>query len=438
MLKMAVPAVTAQLVNMLYSVVDRIFISHVPGVGDLALTAVGITFPIAMLLAAFASFAGSGGAPLAAIQLGAKDKPGAERIMGNSLIMLVTIGIIATAVFSIFCEPILYAFGATDLLIGYSLDYARIYLKGTIFVLLSLGMNLFISAQGRPLIAMASVAIGAVLNLVLDYILIFQFYMGVKGAAIATVVSQAVSAVWVMGFLCSKHSSLRIRPEILSPSFKIIASIAALGVAPFVMDSTESLVNIVLNNGLRTYGGELYIGSLAIMMSVKQIIAAIPQGITKGAQPIMSYNYGAKNYLRVRKTFNLLLAICVAATVVCCALISIFPGQITRIFTPDDELINLVALVMPIFFGGFWVFGTQWTCQATFVATGQAKTSLFLALFRKFVLLIPLAIILPKVMNNVMGIFIAEAIADAVSSTSTLGLFYLRRKKLLPLTQEEQ
>jgi Na+-driven multidrug efflux pump len=285
---------------------------------------------------------------------------------------------------------------------------------------------------------MASVAIGAFLNLILDYILIFHFYMGVKGAAIATVISQAVSAFWVMGFLCSKRSSLRVRPEIMRPSWKIMVSIGALGIAPFVMDSTESLVNIVLNNGLRAYGGELYIGSLAIMMSVKQIIAAIPQGITKGAQPIMSYNYGAKNYLRVRKTFSLVLTICVAATVVCCAAVTVFPGQITYIFTPDEELISLVSVVMPIFFGGFWIFGTQWTCQATFVATGQARTSLFLALFRKFVLLIPLAIILPKAMNSVMGIFIAEAIADAVSSSSSLVLFYARRKSILPLPGQEQ
>lgn len=435
---MAIPSVLAQLVNMLYNVVDRIFIGHIPVVGDLALTGVGITFPIAMLLAAFAAFAGAGGAPLASIKLGEGNKPQAERIMGNSFIILLCIGIVSTTIFSIFCEPILYAFGATDALIQYSMDYARIYVMGTIFVLLALGMNPFISAQGKPMIAMASVAIGAVLNLGLDYILIFWFDMGVKGAAIATVVSQGVSAVWVVGFLLSSRSSLRIRSEILKPSWKIVGSIAALGIAPFTMESTESLVGIVLNNGLRTYGNELYLGSLTIMQSTMQVIATVTQGVTKGVQPILGFNYGARNYLRVRKTFNYLLAICMSATLITCPLISLFPDVVARIFTPDEELIALVAQVMPIFFAGFWIFGAQWTCQTTFMAMGQAKTGLFLALLRKIVLLIPLAIILPRVLNNVLGIFIAEAVADGLASCTTLTLFFIRRKTLLPLPLEQR
>lgn len=438
MLKMAVPSVLAQIVNMLYNVVDRIFIGHIPDIGDLALTGVGITFPIAMLLAAFAAFAGAGGAPLASIKLGEGNKPQAERIMGNSFLMLIAIGIVTTTIFSIYLDPFLYAFGATDALIQYSMDYARIYMLGTLFVLLALGMNPFISAQGKPMVAMASVAIGAVLNLGLDYILIFWFDMGVKGAAIATVVSQGVSAVWVVGFLMSKNSSLRIRAEILKPSGKIIGSIAALGIAPFVMESTEGLVSIVLNNGLKTYGNELYLGSLTIMQSVMQVLATVTQGVTKGVQPILGYNYGAKNYLRVRKTFGYLLAICMSATLISCPLISLFPDVVARIFTPDEELIALVSKLMPIFLGGFWIFGAQWTCQTTFMAMGQAKTSLFLAMLRKIVLLIPLAIILPRVMNNVLGIFIAEAVADALASCTTLTLFMIRRKTLLPLPAEER
>ena len=438
MVKMAIPSVMAHLVNMLYSVVDRIFISHIPEVGDLALAGVGITFPIAMLLAAFASFVGSGGAPLASIQLGAKNKPGAEHIMGNSLIMLVCVGALSTILSSIFCEPLLYLFGATDILLPYSLAYARIYLLGTLFVLLSLGMNPFISAQGKPTVAMVSVSIGAVLNLVLDYVLIFWFDMGVQGAAIATVFAQGVSALWVMGFLCSRRSSLRIRPEILKPSPKVMGNIAALGISPFSMDATEGLVGIVLNHGLRTFGTELHLGSLTIIQSVMQIISTVPLGIARGVQPIMSYNYGAKNYVRVRKVFNRLVITCVSITLTICPLITLFPAVVARIFTPDEELIALVAQVMPIFFAGFWIFGAQWTCQITFMATGQAKISLFLALLRKLVLLIPLAIILPRVLNNVLGVFLAEAVADGLASCITLTLFMIRRKTLLPLSPEQQ
>jgi len=438
MLKMAIPSVLAQIVNMLYNIVDRIFIGHIPGAGDLALTGVGITFPIALLLTAFAAFAGAGGAPLASIKLGEGNKPQAERIMGNSFLILIAIAVVTTTVFSLYLEPLLYAFGATDALIPYSMSYARIYILGTIFVLLALGMNPFISAQGKPLVAMASVAIGAVLNLGLDYILIFWFDMGVQGAAIATVVSQGVSAIWVVGFLLSNRSSMRIRPEILKPSGKIIASIAALGIAPFVMESTEGLVTIVLNNGLKTYGNELYLGSLTIMQSVMQVMSTVTQGVTKGVQPILGFNYGAKNYARVRKTFNILLAICMSATLIACPLISLFPGPVARIFTPDEELIALVSELMPIFLAGFWIFGAQWTCQTTFMAMGQAKTSLFLAMLRKIVLLIPLAIILPRVMNNVLGIFIAEAVADALASCTTLTLFMIRRKTLLPMPIEER
>lgn len=433
MLKLAVPSVAAQVINMLYNIVDRIYIGHIPNVGDLALTGVGITFPIAMLLAAFAALAGAGGAPLASIQLGAGNKAEAERIMGNSLVILLVIAVLVTTGFSLFLEPILYAFGATDNLIQYAMDYGRIYMLGTIFVLLSLGLNPFISAQGKPVVAMASVTIGAVLNIVLDYVLIFIFDMGVKGAAIATVFSQGISALWVTGFLFSKRSSLRLRLSLLKPSLGIIGRICALGIAPFVMESTESLVSVVLNNGLRTYGGELYIGSLTIMQSVMQVIATVTQGVTKGTQPIIGYNYGAKNYARVRKTFKLLLTVCVSATLISCPLISLFPATVARIFTPDTELIALVSKTMPVFFAGFWFFGAQWTCQTCFIALGQAKTSLFLALLRKVILLIPLAIILPKVTGSVMGIFWAEAIADFLASMTTLTIFMFRRRVLLPL-----
>ena len=435
MVRLAVPAVVAQLVNMLYNVVDRIFIGHIPLVGDLALTGVGIVFPICTLMIAFAAFAGSGGAPLASISLGAGDKEKAERIMGSSFLMLLAIGIVVTLFFSLNCEDILYAFGATDNLIEYSLEYAQIYLLGTIFVLLSLGMNMFISAQGKAMMAMVSVSIGAALNLLLDYVLIFCFDMGVAGAAIATVVSQGVSAVWVVSFLCSKYSSLRLRPEILKPSLSIVLSIASLGIAPFVMESTESLVSVVLNNGLRTYGNELYIGSLTIMQSLMSMVSTTTQGVTKGTMTIMSYNFGAKNYLRVRQTFKRLFIVCVSATLITCPLFSMFPGTVARIFTPDEELIALVSQLMPIFLGGFWFFGAQWCCQTAFMAMGQAKTSLFCAMLRKIVLLVPLAIILPRITNNVVSIFAAEAIADFIAVCTTVSIFFIRRRVLLPVNK---
>lgn len=433
MLKLALPAVAAQIINMLYNIVDRMFIGHIPEVGDVALTGVGVTFPIILLISAFAAFAGMGGAPLASIQLGAGDREGAQRILGNSLTMLLCMSAVLTVVFSLTCEPVLYAFGATDNLIGYATDYIRVYLAGTVFVQLALGLNTFISAQGKSLVAMTSVSIGAVLNIILDYLLVFRVGMGVRGAALATIISQGVSAAWVVGFLCSNWSILRIRPAYMVPSAKTIGRIAALGIAPFIMQSTESLVSVVLNTGLRTFGGELYIGSMTIMQSVMQMIVMPVQGITQGAQPIMSFNYGAKNYPRVRRTFSLLLRVTLTATTAACLLVVLFPGVLAKMFTPEPELIALVSRVMPIFFGGIWAFGAQMACQSTFMALGQAKTSLFLALLRKVILLVPLAILLPRLTGSVMGIYAAEPIADMLASCTTLTLFLRQRKQLLPV-----
>ena len=337
-----------------------------------------------------------------------------------------------TAVFSIWKEPILYAFGASDNIIGYAVDYISIYLLGTVFVQLALGLNAFISAQGNATTAMLSVLIGAVLNIVLDPIFIFVLGMGVRGAALATILSQAVSALWVLSFLCSRRSVIRIRPANMKPCGRIVGRIASLGVAPFIMQSTESFVNIVLNTGLQRFGGDLYVGSMTIMQSIMQMLVMPVNGISQGAQPIMSYNYGAKNYARVRETFRLLLKITMGVTVVCCLLLVLFPGVPARLFTQERALIDLVVKTMPIFFAGIWAFGAQMACQTTFMALGQAKTSLFLALLRKIILLIPLAIILPRITGSVLGIYVAEPIADIVASCTTLTLFLARRKKLLP------
>ena len=300
LLSLALPAVAAQFINMLYNVVDRIYIGNIPGTGALALTGVGVTFPIILLVSAFAAFAGMGGAPLASIQLGAGNRGGAEKILGNCFSMLLVLSVTLTAVFSVFKTPLLYMFGASDAIIGYAEDYISIYLVGTLFVQLSLGLNTFISAQGHATTAMLSVLIGAIVNIVLDPVFIFVFGMGVSGAALATIISQAVSAVWVLRFLFSPKSGIRLRFENMKFDKRVLGKIAALGVAPFIMQSTESLVSITLNSGLQRYGGDLYVGSMTIIQSVMQMLVMPVQGVSQGAQPIMSYNYGAKNYARVQ------------------------------------------------------------------------------------------------------------------------------------------
>ena len=438
MLRLAAPAVAAQLINVLYNIVDRIYIGHIAVVGKTALTGVGVTFPILTLISAFSAFAGMGGAPLASIRLGAGDRKGAEAILGSAVSMLVTMALVLTVGFSVFQRPLLLAFGASADTIGYATDYLTIYLLGTIFVQLSLGLNTFISAQGKAMPAMCSVLIGAVLNILLDPLFIFVFRMGVKGAALATILSQAVSAVWVVGFLCSDRSGLHICREHLGFRPRVMGKIAALGVAPFIMQSTESLVTVVLNVGAQKYGGDLYVASITILQSVMQIIVMPSHGITTGVQPIMSYNYGAKNYARVRAVFHRLLAVTMTVTTAAFLLVALFPAAVALMFNDDPELVALVGRVMPLFFGGVWAFGAQVACQSTFMALGQAKTSLFLALLRKIILLVPLAVLLPWLSGSVMGLYAAEPVADFLASAATLTLFLKRRKTLLPLkTQEE-
>ena len=432
MLKLAVPAVAAQIINMLYNIVDRIYIGHIPVIGKTALTGVGITFPIIMLISAFAAFSGMGGAPLASIRLGAGDRRGAEEILGNSTTMLLITSVVLTAGFSLFKEPILMAFGASENTIGFGLDYISIYLLGTVFVQLSLGLNTFISAQGKALIAMLSVLIGAVLNIVLDPIFIFALDMGVQGAAVATILSQAVSACWVVVFLCSRRSGLRIRLRHMRPQARITSKIASLGISPFIMQSTESLVTVVLNTGMQTYGGDLYVGSITVLQSIMQMVVMPLHGITQGVQPIMSYNYGAGNYRRVRETFKKLLTTTLVLTISAFLLVLLLPHPLARMFNNNQDLVELVASAMPIFFGGIWAFGAQSACQSSFMALGQAKTSLFLALLRKIILLVPLAILFPRLTGSAMSIYVAEPVADILASATTLTIFLRRRRVLLP------
>lgn len=426
MLSLALPTVLAQLINVLYNVVDRIYIGHMQGDGNLALTGVGVTLPIITLIAAFSAFAGAGGAPLAAIELGKKDERKASLIMGNSAWLLVFFSIVLTIGFLIFKVPILYAFGASSKTIAYANDYITIYLLGTIFVQLALGLNAFISGQGAAKAAMLSVLIGAVINIVLDPIFIFALHLGVRGAALATVISQFVSAVWVVSFLKSKSSVLYLK--LVRPDKSLILKIAALGIAPFVMQSTESLVTITFNTGLQRYGGDLYVGSMSILMSIMQLIVIPVNGITQGVQPIVSYNYGAGNRLRVKETVIRLVSVCLLGTLILAGVAIFCPSIYASMFTNDAELVALTCRIMPIFFLGIAIFGIQAACQSTFLALGQAKVSLFIATLRKIILLIPLALILPKFLG-VKGIYIAEPVSDVISVivTSVLCVITLKR-----------
>ena len=430
MVSMAVPSIIAQIINILYNIGDRIYIGHIPGVGAAALTGVGITFPIITLISAFSAFVGMGGAPLAAIWMGKGDRKHAEKILGSGACLLVIFTIVLMAVFYLFQKPFLYMFGASDATIGYSLDYMSIYLLGTLFVELALGLNPFIISQGRSRIAMISIVIGAVVNIALDPLFIFVFGWGVKGAAIATVLSQAVSAAWNVNFLMGKKSSLRLSFCNIRPDFRIMGQICSLGISPFIMRATESLISIVLNRGLQMYGGDLYVGSLTIMQSVLQLFSAPLTGFTQGVQPIISYNYGAGKFDRVKKLYRSMIAVSFTISFVANMTVMCFPALYASLFTNDEELIGLVSRVMPVFLFGMLFFGLQNGIQPTFLALGQAKISLFIAMFRKVILLVPLALVLPRFFG-VMGIYYAEPISDIISAATACILFALNIKKIL-------
>ncbi|MGL5869769.1 MATE family efflux transporter [Clostridium chrysemydis] len=428
---LALPAIIAQLVNVLYNIVDRIFIGRMAS-GELAMAGVGVAFPIIMIVSAFSALIGMGGAPLAAIKMGKKDNDGAEKIMTNSFTSLIGVGILLTIIFLIFKEPILIAFGASNNTLGYAMDYLAIYLIGTVFVQIALGMNPFINTQGFAKIGMATVMIGAIINIILDPILIFGFDMGVKGAALATVCGQLVSAIWVLKFLFGKETILKIRKSFLVPEVKVMLSVLALGISPFIMQATESLLIIVMNNQLSRFGGDMAVGAMTIMASIMQIVILPLMGLTQGAQPIMSYNYGAEKLSRVRETFKLLLKISLSYTVVMWILLMAFPGVFVSIFNKNPELYAQTSWSIKIYFAGIGVFGAQIACQQTFLALGQAKKSLLLALLRKVILLIPLAIILPNFFNNkVFGVLVSEPVADVLATIITVITFVFFYKKVL-------
>ena len=432
LLKLSIPTVIAQLINMLYNVVDRIYIGHIPGEGSLALTGVGVCMPIIMIVTAFAALISSGGAPRASICMGKQDNKSAEQILGNCFSLQIVVSIVLTVVLLIWNKNLLMAFGASKNTLGYATDYMRIYALGTLFVQLTLGMNAFITAQGFTTTSMVSVLIGAICNITLDPVFIFVFNMGVKGAALATVLSQAISTIWVVVFLSGKKTQLHLRKKYMGLKPKIFLPCVALGLATFIMQASESVVTVCFNSSLLHYGGDIAVGAMTILTSVMQFAMLPLQGIAQGSQPIASYNYGAKNADRVKKTFRLLVITCLTYSTLLWAAVQIIPKVFVSIFTSDAKLVAFTAPMLKIYLGGLFLFGIQIACQITFTSLGKAVNSIIVAVMRKFVLLLPLIYIMPHVVSNpTIGVYMAEPIADIIAVLFTSVLFTFQFKKAL-------
>ena len=432
LLKLSIPTVIAQLINMLYNVVDRIYIGHIPGEGSLALTGVGVCMPIIMIVTAFAALISSGGAPRASICMGKQDNKSAEQILGNCFCFQIVVSIVLTVVLLIWNKDLLMAFGASKNTLGYATDYMHIYALGTLFVQLTLGMNAFITAQGFTTTSMVSVLIGAICNITLDPVFIFVFNMGVKGAALATVLSQAISTIWVVVFLSGKKTQLHLLKKYMDLKPKIFLPCVALGLATFIMQASESVVTVCFNSSLLHYGGDIAVGAMTILTSVMQFAMLPLQGIAQGSQPIASYNYGAKNADRVKKTFRLLVITCLTYSTLLWAAVQIIPKVFVSIFTSDAKLVAFTAPMLKIYLGGLFLFGIQIACQITFTSLGKAVNSIIVAVVRKFVLLLPLIYIMPHVVSNpTIGVYMAEPIADIIAVLFTSVLFTFQFKKAL-------
>lgn len=430
--KLAVPTVVAQLINMLYNIVDRVYIGHMPGDGDLALTGVGVCMPIIMIISAFAAFVASGGAPKASIFMGKGDNASAEKIMGGCFSLQLIISAVLTTALLIWNRDLLLLFGASKNTIQYASDYMKIYAVGTVFVELTLGMGAFITAQGFTKISMLTVVIGAVSNVVLDPLFIFGLNMGVKGAALATVLSQGLSCIWVLMFLSGKKTYLRFRKSDFRIDAKLILPCIALGAATFIMQSSDSVISVCFNSSLLKYGGDIAVGAMTILTSVMQFAMLPMQGIAQGAQPILSYNYGAKKAERVKKTFGFLLIVCLIYSFAVWGAIMLFPQMFARIFTPDSMLIGFTATALRVYCAVLCIFGIQVACQMTFVSIGNALCSIIVAVVRKFVLLLPLIYLVPQFFaDKTMGVYTAEPVADVIAVTFTAVLFSVQFKKAL-------
>lgn len=438
--KLAVPTVVAQLINMLYNVVDRIYLGHIPGEGSLALTGVGVCLPIILVVSAFAALVASGGAPKASIAMGRGDNDEAERILGSCFSFLIIISVVLSLVLIIFNRPMLLTFGASENTIDYASSYMTIYACGTIFVQMTLGMNAFITAQGKTTTSMLTVVIGAVMNIILDPIFIFVFGMGVKGAALATIMSQCVSSVWCIVFITGKKSLLRLKVKNMKIVPALLLPCLALGISTFIMQSTESVISVCFNSSLLKYGGDIAVGAMTICTSVIQMVMLPLQGISQGAQPISSYSYGAGNKERVKKCYKYLLISSFTFSTIAWALILLFPQVFAKIFTPDPELVEYASKALRVYLGAIFVFGIQISCQMTFISIGNALSSVIVAVVRKFVLLIPLIYIVPHFFkDNTMGVFAAEPIADFIAVICTVTIFYFQfRASLSKLDEGEK
>jgi putative MATE family efflux protein len=433
LLKLALPTVAAQLINMLYNIVDRMYIGHIKDVGALALTGVGVCMPLIMIISAFAALVGNGGAPRASIYMGKKDTDAAQKILGNCFSLQIIISIILTIILLIGNKTFLLAFGASENTISYAVNYMNIYAIGTIFVQLTLGMNAFITAQGFAKTGMLSVLIGAVANIILDPVFIFGMNMGVRGAALATIISQALSCIWVLSFLFGKKTFLKIKPENLRLHAKIILPCVALGSSLFIMQASESIISVCFNSSLLKYGGDIAVGAMTILTSVMQFAMLPLQGLGQGAQPIMSYNYGAKNNDRVRKTFRLLLKVSFGYSIVLWAIVMLFPQMFAMMFTSDNALLSFTSQALRIYMASMFMFGIQIACQMAFNALGKAKDSIIVAVMRKFILLIPLIYIMPAIFkaNQTNAVYMAEPVADFIAVCFTAILFAFEFKKAM-------
>ncbi|OUP26679.1 MATE family efflux transporter [Faecalibacterium sp. An192] len=435
---LALPTALAQLVNMLYNIVDRIYVGHIHGTGSLALAGLGVTYPIIVLITAFSNLVGMGGAPRASVAMGRGDYKTAEKILGNCITILVVLSVVLSVVFTIYGEPVLLAFGASENTLPYAMAYLRIYLLGTIFVQFTLGMTPFITNQGFAKTSMATTCIGAISNIVLDPIFIYGFNMGVVGAAVATVLSQALSMIWVLCFFLGKRSVLRIRKENLIPDKAILVLVLSLGVSPFLMTATECLIQLSFNTGAATYGGDSAVAIMSILFSVSQIASLPVQGFCQGAQPLIGYNFGAQKLERVRKTFQVMLTVSMSVTTLVVAAVEIAPQMFLGLFSSDAAIVAIGSAPLRIYMLGHFFMGAQNACQQTFLGLGEAKLSMFIALLRKVILLLPLSLVIPRVfgllgISQLLGLYVAEPVSDFISaSTCTILFFVIEWKKLNP------
>ena len=432
MVQMAVPAVVAQVINLLYNVVDRIYIGHIPGFGGLALTGVGLFTPILMLLTAFAMLAGAGGSPRAAIAMGQGNQEKAEKIMANCFALLMLLAVVLTAVFYFAAPTLLQLFGASEATLPYALQYSRIYILGSIFVLTVMGMNPFVTTQGFAKVSMMTTVIGAVINIVLDPIFIFVLDLGVRGAALATVLSQTVSAIWILKFLTGRKTILKLRLRNMKLVPSIILPCLALGISSFIMVSTESILSISFTASLARYGGDVAVGAMTVLTSINQLVSMPLTGICQGGQPLISFNYGAKKYDRVKEAFLCQFVVCVGYTFVFWSLLMLTPAFFAGIFTSDTALVSYTAWAIRIFLAGVFSLGFQISCQQSFVALGQAKICLLMACLRKLILLIPLIFILPNFFaDKAFAVFLAEPVSDILAAMVTTVAFFTFFRKML-------